>query len=244
MRTINLLILALCLIFTAARGHALPISVVESGSALILPNDPLYSSNYNGGTIAAFASGNPAAGYPIYGMILWKFNLASYTNQMFNGDVTITCGQNWGEAGPLPFRLYTVVSNWDETAVTWQNFLGPNTTNNNPPYGSFPGNNQAFTNALGVQLALVQCIGTSNPANPSGTNNWTFPGSLIQSWLSNPASNKGVALVPDMWGNMMWCTRSRVWDLTRAPTLMAEVIPEPATLALIGAGLLLALRRR
>lgn len=225
------------------------IHVQESGSAQISPRpetfaSPNYLSNINAGTgVNSFQGMNPASGNPLGYMVLWYFNLAAHSGLVFNGDVTISCGQNWGEAGPLNFRLYTVVSNWNEATVTWANFLGPNTTNN-MGYTSYPGNNHAYTNVLGKELTVTSCTGTSSPTNPEGTNNWTFAGNQINYMLAQPSQNLGFALVPDWNGNMMWCTRQRNWQPARVPTLHADVVPEPALLALACGGLLLAFRRQ
>ncbi|NLF37941.1 hypothetical protein GX586_00760 [bacterium] len=251
MKPLTFLAVLLCLLFVAATAFAVPISVYESASAFIAPDGggaiPWYSSNYNGSAFSTCPGGNPAAGYPLWCMILWKFNLSSWSGLTFNGNVAIRDGMSWGEYGTLPFRLFTVVSNWTETTVTWQNFLGPNTTNNNPPFGNYPNNNQAFTNVLGVELALTACTGTTNAGtviNFLGTNYWVFPGTLVQHWLNNPADNMGVALVPQWYGNKMWCTRGRTWDMIRTPTLMADVVPEPAIFVLGFVAMLFGLRRR
>jgi len=219
-------------VVVAARLAAEPVSIVESGAAQIAPRletfaAPNYSSNLNAGTgLNTFQGMNVAGGTPLAYMILWNFDLSAYAGQVFTGNVTISCGQNWGENGPLNFRLYTVVTNWHESTVTWENFLGPETTNN-MGYTAYPGNNQAYTNVLGTELALTACTGTGTPSG--GTNFWTFAGSNINYMLAQPSRNFGIALVPDWNANMMWCTRHRNWDasaLARRPTLHATIVPD------------------
>ncbi len=248
MKTVTLIVAAACLVL-ASFAQAVAIHIQESGCAQISPRPetyaaPNYPSNINAGAgVNTLMGMNPSDGRPLAFMILWYFNLAAHSGLVFNGDVTISCGQGWGEAGPLNFRLYTVADSWSESTVTWENFLGPDTTNN-MGYTSYPGNNQAYTNVLGKELTVTACTGTSSPTNPEGTNNWTFAGSQINYMLAQPSQNLGFALVPDWWGNMMWCTRQRNWQTPRIPTLHADVVPEPSLLALAFGGLLLAIRRR
>jgi hypothetical protein len=53
----------------------------------------------------------------------------------------------------------------------------------------------------------------------------------------------GIALVPQWYGNMMWCTRDRTWQQDRIPTLTADVVPEPVFLPIFAGLGLLAYRR-
>ena len=79
-----------------------------------ITNNP--APNYDTSVIPPAASGvgmNPAGGSPLAYMIFMYFDLSAYAapGQIFSGDVKIRMGMNWGENGPLPFRLFSVVSN-------------------------------------------------------------------------------------------------------------------------------------
>jgi hypothetical protein len=202
-----------------------------------------YETNVNASVDQnSFVGTNPQANKPLAYMILAYFNLTPWQHQTFVGNVEVIWGMNWGENGPLPFRLYTVTCAWDQASVSWQNYLGPGTTNNAPPFGDYPNNNRAYEVVFGEELALQQCYGTGIHAD--GTNKWTFAGSKIQYMLDDASKNFGIALVPQKYGNMMWCNHLRSWQPLRVPTLKAEVVPEPALLSLLGAGLLLIWRRK
>jgi len=246
-----LISLTLCLAVSVC--FAAPFSVQESGWCEIGPNDtyagvdgrPGYTNNYSAAisTHNSAQVGNPVTGYPLAYMILMYFDLSAYAGagQVFSGNVEMKLGQNWGEAGPAPYRLFTVVSNWNEVATTWENFIGPGSTNNNPPYGSYPNNNQTYTNVFGEEISLLQCYGTA--ANGAGTNTFVIDGSKINYWLANHSDNLGIALVPQWYGNMMWCNRNRNWQQDRIPTLSGEIVPEPVFLPLLAGLGFLAYRR-
>jgi|GEM_PF-6380090 len=105
----------------AAQLAAVPANIVESSAAQISPRPvtfaaPNYLSNLNARTgLSNCNSMNPAPGTPLASMILWQFDLAACAEQMFTGKITIGGGQNWGENGPLNFRLHTLVTNGHET---------------------------------------------------------------------------------------------------------------------------------
>ncbi|MCX7846916.1 MAG: hypothetical protein N2595_02635 [bacterium] len=192
---------------------ALTVTIGESASALIKPQAEHYSSNYNGGTRTTLNTANPN-GYCVAGIIMWYFNLGPYAGWTTTNEAEVTVGQNWGEASPRIFRIYAIQSNWHESTVTWENWLGPGTTNSG---------NRAFTNWLGPELGATNVVFVDQDT----LTRWRISAEAVRSWLDGSAPYYGLAIVPDLWGNNMFYTRSATWKPNQIPKLTMEVYPAP-----------------
>ncbi|NLF41017.1 PEP-CTERM sorting domain-containing protein [bacterium] len=205
--------------FPAAPAHALEVQAGETGSAMILPQAApktastrgCYVSNINSSITSTYNLENPVAGYPTAGLILWYFDLSAYTGRVVTGDAQLTIGMAWGEAAAMVFRQYECLSNWNETEVTWQNFLGPGMTNN-------PGFTNQFYNHFSPQVATATSVGNGNVT-------WIIPSNIVQHWLDDPASNRGLAMRPDLYANKMWWNRAATWQpLGKRPVLAVSLL--------------------
>lgn len=205
------ILLAVCVLVVAAQSlRAIEVQIRESGSAMLKCQKTAvadwYVSNLNGSVYVTLTPGNPD-NYALAGVILWYFNIWSYTGRTVAGDADVSVGLNWGESGPHPFGLYEPSNAWDESVVTWQNYLGHSTTSG-PPAA-----NKSWTNYFGPMLDRTDV------SSAGVLYHWTVPSNVVQRWLDDPASCKGLAIIPDNWGNNMFWTRLGTWQPTRIPCL-------------------------
>jgi hypothetical protein len=190
--------------------HALEVIVNETASAMIKPN-PIpdatrgggcYVSNVNPAIINNYNPVNLIAGYPVVGLLLYYFDLSAYTGRVVSGDADLSIGQVWGDKTRPDYWCYTFecLSNWEETVVTWQNWLGPGMTNN----PSFTNN---FHKYFSEQISSCNLnLGDSGDI----IYHWTIPSNVVQRWLDDPASNRGIAHRPDGSFNKMLWNRARI----------------------------------
>jgi hypothetical protein len=185
---------------------ALDVTLPEYKSAMIEPQPTpkaqsyggCYVSNVNPALGPMYAPADCVAGYTYAtALFLWQFNLINYTGRVVTGDATLTLEQNWGDNFAHNARLYEPLSNWNETVVTWQNWLGPEMTNP----AAF---NVRFTNEfVGPELFVYDVPVGTVPLY------WTVPSNTVQRWLDDPNSNLGILIKPD--GSFNKMLKNRAW---------------------------------
>ena len=201
-------VLSAALVAAAAPVMAFEVTRVEVASALVKCQKSAtfdyYVSNMNG---SVYTSLNPINrnGYALGGILLWRFDVSAYTGMVLLGDVDLTFGLTYSEVTPRLFHYYEGLSNWDESVVTWENWLGPTTTN---------ANNRAFTNWFRAEITNGMvgntALGTMYHVH--------IPSNLVLRWISDPLSNVGIGVIPDYYGPFSFATRSNT-DVTKRPTL-------------------------
>jgi hypothetical protein len=133
---------------------------------------------------------NPVSNGVPAGFIMLRFNLEvfnSYTGVAVQGAGELAAACAWTQVGTPPvFHAYPLLAPWDETNVTWNSYIGDWST---------------WTNKLGTDLGS-EIMDTINM-----TGYWSgIDAALIQTWIDHPASNYGLALVPEGTGNTIWRT--------------------------------------
>jgi hypothetical protein len=163
-----------------------PVQKDAVGMAQIWPAGP--DSNINSRSSIIMNLVNPVTNVAPAGFIMMQFDLGvfnSFTGSAVQGDGTIDIGTVWTDENfPPSFGIHPLLQPWTETNVTWNNYIG--------------GDWSAWTNLVGPQMdfQVIDTIGV--------TARFTVSEALIQSWINSPASNFGVALVPDATGNTSW----------------------------------------
>ncbi|NLF39017.1 hypothetical protein GX586_06195, partial [bacterium] len=204
--------------FMATPTRALEVQVGETASAMIEPQatpksgsaGACYVSNINPSITRSYNLVNPEAGYPTAGLILWRFDLSAYTGRLVTGDADLTIGMMWGDTGALVFRQFECLTAWDETVVTWENYLGPGMTNN-------PAFTNNFHSYFGPEISMATAVGDANTT-------WTIPSNVVQRWINDPASNHGIAMRPDHYANKIWWNRAATWQpLGKRPVLVVSL---------------------
>ena len=212
---IALTVIAAVLAFCSA-AYALEVQLLEYKSAMLMPQpspklydlctNTCYSTNANPAVGPRYNLVDALPGYPTAGLLLWQFDLLPYTGRTVIADATFFNYASWGDSYAHIARLYECLSNWDETVVTWQNFLGPTMTNN----PSFTDN---FSNYFGPPLFVYNV-----PQGSAASYYWTVPSNVVQRWLDDPASNRGLAIKPEPNLNKNICNRGW-WDTPHRPSL-------------------------
>ncbi|MCX7847765.1 MAG: DNRLRE domain-containing protein [bacterium] len=150
-------------------------------------------------------------------MLCW-FDLAVLEGQSLNGPAQLQLHWDYvsTEFGAQTFACYPLLRAWDETNVTWNSFNGPG--------------NENYAQHFGAQLDVQEAVGYES-------NFFTIPQAVVEQWLSTSTSNCGLAIYPDVSipNAFVYSRKSPL----KAPTLIIDVIPEPAELALALASLAL-----
>jgi hypothetical protein len=113
--------------------------------------------------------------------------------------------------------MYEPLSNWDENVATWQNMLGPATTN-------MVGFTNNFSTFFSEEIAATEVVGGNDAM-------WTIPSNVVQRWLNDHANNRGVVIKPDYYGNKIFNNRM-YWNAVKRPQLTINVVsdnPRPLT---------------
>ncbi|NLF38674.1 DNRLRE domain-containing protein [bacterium] len=188
-------VLAVLCAFSAQRASA--VSVPASAAAAIRSSQPLVNDSTN----FSWCNFNAAAGN-LGGMMLCKFDLSSYTGLVVDGDAQLQVRAYWVQSGyAWNFGTREVISNWDESTVTWANFVGPTTGT--------------------AWQATVGPLMESKVVNAAALWQFTVSNSVIQAMLDNPAANNGIALA----GNGNICVRTPVfWNVADHPTLIFNTL--------------------
>ncbi len=180
-------------------------------------------SNFTSAAHTYFLPQGPSNGVPS-GIVLNQFNLEVFQGMEATGPGQFEVFYGWVDPnfGAITFTPYLLLAPWNETSVTWNNFVGVDETN----YPALLG--QGFGSGVAVDLGSTQ---------------WTIDQSVIQGWLDGTITNYGIALVSDANNaNALIFTRKTP---DKAPRLTVDILPEPAgVLAALLAGALLLRRRR
>lgn len=161
---------------------------------------------------------------------LLKFDLTPFAGQTIAGDallgLRVLTGSIFFQATPRLVSVHEVLIPWDASTATLNNF------------GSMPGVQFGSDagSALDTQSILLN---SSNPSDPGGPRfvTWSIPGSVLQGWINNPASNNGFLIQNE--------TTTGGFDLgftsvesSNKPFLTFSTVPEPSSLTLLGLGAL------
>ena len=203
--------LALCAAILSSAALAIEVQLGETGSALISPrSEAVFLANMGADTnyTAWFSinrNGSRATdnrydpkevrGFSAAGIILWYFNLGAQSGKVATANAQVSCNVMWGWSASETYRIYQILSNWDETTVTWENWMGAGTTN----FG-----NRAFTNWFGPELDYDIVAGTM-------LSTWTITSTVVQTWLNDPVQFKGLAIVPVADGARFFWSREATW---------------------------------
>jgi hypothetical protein len=203
MKTHTTIIAAVCaLVIGSLAGRAEDLSAIAN--AMLRTSDPasnwfiLYPSS-NG-----WCNLNTPAGASIGGMFLFQFDLTPYAGKLVDGDGTLSYYCYWHQPGFFfSYDNRQVLSNWDESTVTWENFIGPTTDD--------------------TWLAVVGGAMDLQTVDASGAILWTVSNDVVQGWIDAPADNHGVA-VASTGGGGNDCWRTRFWTTPdQQPRLLFDI---------------------
>jgi len=194
-----------------------PVRVVESHSAMIIPGKygeanpfTFANSNYNGRTDAIFNAINPTTNDAPAGLLMYWFDLSvfkNYAGLAVGGNAELQVSSAYiDESYPSTFDLRALLLPWNETNVTWNNYVGS-------PWSAWD------SVAVGPVLATI-VVDAQN-----STFTWAVPTNIIQAWLDAPAGNLGLALVPQGTANAQMKTRRTA----PPPTLIFDLATTNAT---------------
>jgi hypothetical protein len=164
------------------------------------------ASNYNGAALASFPGLNAPGGSPIGGMLMAGFDVAAYKGYEVVGDAILTWGVMWTQE-PLTFGFACrpLLSNWIENTVTWDNYVGSDTTGT------------AYQLVVGPAMSSVTVLSNI-------TYRWLVSNDVMQAWLDDPTLIHGLALVPMTGGgNSLFVARSANWWPDKIATLIVTV---------------------
>lgn len=173
-------------------------------------------SNFNGNVVSSFPGLNAPAGSPVGGMLMAGFDVASYKGYQVVGDAILTWGVMWTQTpSSYGFACRALLSNWLESTVTWNSYVGPDVTG------------PAWQLTVGPPMSTVSVVSNS-------TYRWIVSNSVMQAWLDDPDSMHGLALVPaGTAANSLFVARSASWWGDKIATLIVTVevkqVAEPLT---------------
>lgn len=203
---------------------AVEVQVSETGSALICPrsfaawqayndNDTNFTTwvgeNRNGGrTTDNRFFPRTRGSFAVSGIILWYFDLSAHSGKIATANADVSCNVMWGWTASETYRIYQILSNWNESTVTWSNWIG---------VGFAGSGDKTYTNWFGPELDADTVVGTMKST-------WTITQSVVQTWLNNPGSFKGLAIIPDGDGIRYFWTRQATWiPVTDRPLMTLQV---------------------
>ena len=192
------------------------------------------TTNFGAGTSITLKGGN--AGTTRKGYI--RYNIGSLAGNIIQATLKLEVLVNDSGGGNPPPSSHMVDvyglkdlntgENWDESTITWAN----------APAMS-PGND-----FVGAEVTLLGTIGVTNTDASGSIVTWSHPN--LVSFL-NDDSNNLVSLLLRRQGssgaNLAFASKENN-DTIMAPTLELVIVPEPATMTLLGASLGLSLARR
>jgi hypothetical protein len=220
----------LCSILVAGGGVA---SVAGAGPVIIQPDEPqsndtftyqfLSTMNFNtGGFGALLASGRTASGHDLRSFL--RFDLTGVTldpgetatlNLRVGSTAAAGFGVNPSPAAPVVSNVHGVNAAWDESSVTW-----------------------ASQPAFDPTVAASRTI--------DAIDEWvSFDVTpLVQSWLANPATNFGFAVVQDAIVNNNGPVVAVYESAASANKPFLQIVPEPAAGLVFTCAAAMLLRRR
>lgn len=225
----KLTMMAAAMVSAAAMASADIVVVPASQNAVIKTANP--TNNYNGGTLMQECNFNAEGDSLIGGMILVNFNLNSYSGWVAVADGSFSNGINWAAEGGY-YGSHQVLSNWNQSTVTWENFIGPT-------------NDTTYLNVIGPKMGQIGPT-LADPWMQQPPYGWTVSQEVVQAWLNNPGLCYGLAIVPiePNENNQCFALNAMSWAPQQQPRLVLNIIiPEPGVGAAL-AGMLLLARRR
>ncbi|NLF40148.1 DNRLRE domain-containing protein, partial [bacterium] len=149
------------------------------------------NSNLNGSVVSSFNPLNKTTNIAPPGVCMYWFDtrvFSRYSGLNVDTDGDLAVNVLYTDVNhPPTFKLHAVLQGWDETNVTWNNFVGPD-------WGTW-----AVKFGPELDANLMDATDT--------VYHWTVPKSLIQSWVNDTNLNLGVALIPLGQGNTTFNTQ-------------------------------------
>ncbi|HQL09324.1 MAG TPA: DNRLRE domain-containing protein [Lentisphaeria bacterium] len=219
--TIAVLVTAMALTVSAVE-----VQVGETGSALICPRSytawqgTAADSNWTT-WVGANLNGSRSTDnrympksrstFAASGIILWYFDLTAQSGKLATANAEVSCNVLWGWTGSETYRIHPILSNWNESTVTWSNWIGEGFTGSG---------DKTYTNWFGPELDADTVAGTVKST-------WTITQSVVQTWLNNPGLFKGLAIIPDTDGARYFFSRQATWKPAEDLPLMVLQVQSP-----------------
>ena len=204
--------LVLVLLAVSFNVNASPITVIATADTTLTRN--IYIPSPAGESTTLYSVG--FASFESYPLI--EFDLSSFANTVVQGNGVLSLTfQGFFENPNQDITVSTVKNNWNELTATYSNF-------------------DPMSNTGVLQSTLL--VDASGLTQGVDKINFMIPTATIQDWISSPATNYGLLLVPTNGRDIYFYSRESAF----APTLSFDVadisaVPVPAALPLMASAL-------